>query len=187
LTSCGQTNAKTSDDNSDLESGVIECLNVEYEKSDVELEEVRQIFESYFAKGGITKASDTKAKQYQDILNFWERPTMQFPMFEDKSKVAEMAQRLSLNQADIMQKNQLRCLANIYEENEATIDTLSSLATFGAILSTVKQVPNVSPGLIAGGLNLAMQKDDLDKELYQNAIALMYLFDMSLFLTDGKN
>ncbi len=119
-------------------------------------------------------------------MKFWERPTKQFPIFKNKKKVVEIKEKLGLTKQDILRKKQLDCFTNKYVENRSVVDTTSSYYAFGATLETVREIPDISPGLIAGAINMTMKKEDLKKELYQNTIVLMFCFDMTLYLTDGK-
>jgi hypothetical protein len=73
-----------------------------------------------------------------------------------------------------------------YIENKTKVDTTSSYYAFGASLETIREIPNLSSGLIAGAIKMSMDKKDLKKELYQKTIVLMFCFDMTLFLSDGK-
>jgi len=187
LASCGQETRNNYEGYTSLEIETEKCLDNSMESSDVDWKELQNIFENYFASANISNSSDSKAKQYQQILKYWERPSGRFPVFKDKKKVIALRHKLGLTDQDVVTKRQLDCLTDNYMRNKATVDTTSSYYAFGATLETVKQVPNISPGLIAGAINLSMDKADLRKGLYQKAIVLMYIFDMSLFLSDGTD
>lgn len=81
---------------------------------------------------------------------------------------------------------QLDCFTNIYIENNSKIDRKSSFYAFGATLETIKNMPNLSLGIIAGAIKMSMDKSDLKKELYQKTIVLIFCFDMTLYLMDEK-
>ncbi len=185
LYACGQESSSNYDNYTKLEIETEKCLDDWFDSRNVSWNELQTVFENYFASGKISNPSDSKDKQYQDILNYWQSPSYQFPVFKDKKKVVAIKNKLGLSDQDVIIKTQLNCFTNNYIDNKATVDTTSSYYVFGATLETIKQVPNISPGVIAGAINLSMDKADLKKELYQKTIVLMYCFDMSLFLSDG--
>ena len=186
LNSCGQKDEKNYDGYTDLEIETEECLDKMFEKKRADFNELKTIFENYFSTGQITNPNEPIEKQYEDILSFWERPTKQFPIFTEKNKVVAIKEKLGLTEQDILKKVQLDCFTNNYIENRTEIDTLSSYYAFGASLETIREIPNISPGLIAGAIKMSMDKEDLKKELYQKSIVIMFCFDMTLYLTDGK-
>jgi TonB family protein len=124
------------------------------------------------------------ARQYQEILNFLESPAKRFPYFKEKGKVNEIRCKLDLTEGDIRSKKQLSCLTDRYLEYKNELDTNSALYLFGVILEAVREEPDISLGLIAKTINTFMDKNNLEKGLYQKAIVLMFIFDMSLFLPD---
>ena len=187
LSACGQETTSSYDNYTKLEIETEKCLDDWLYSKNVDWNKLQTVFENYFASGKISNPSDSKDKQYQDILNFWERPSGQFPIFKDKRKVVAIKNKLGLSDQDVVMKTQLDCFTNNYIDNKAIVDTTSSYYVFGATLETIKQVPNVSPGLVAGAINLSMDKADLKKELYRKTIVLMYCFDMALFLSDGTD
>jgi len=180
--SCGQGLENKYEGYSELEIETEKCLDTWMKSKDVEFNDLITVFENYFVAGEIINVSESIDKQYQLILSYWEKPTKQFPIFEEKKKVIDIKNKLGLSEQDIKLKTQLDCFFNIYIENKANIDTTTSFFVFGSILETIKQVPDISPGLIAGSINSSMNKSDLKKSLYQKLIALMYCFDMSQFL-----
>ena len=184
--SCGQKNEKNYNGYTDLEIKTEKCLDKMFEDNDVDWIELKTIFENYFSSGKISNSKDPLEKQYEDILSYWERPTMQFPIFTEKKKVIEIREKLGLEEQDIKKKKQLDCFTNNYIENKAKVDTTSSFYAYGATLETLKEISDISPGLVAGAIKMTMNKSDLKKELYQKTIVLLFCFDMTLFLTDGK-
>ncbi len=140
--------------------------------------------EGYFAAGGITKSSDALAKQYQDILVFMARPSKPFPAFADKKEIVQMTERLELTSSDIRGKKQLRCLLDAFRKHSDASDSTSAFYAWGDILSTMEEVPNVSPGLVASALPPYMTEKDFGEPLYQTAIALMFYLDFTLYLND---
>lgn len=186
LNSCGQKDERNYDGYTDLEIKTEKCLDKMFGDNNTDWKELKTIFENYFSSGKISNSKDPLEKQYEDILSYWERPTMQFPIFTEKQKVIAIKEKLGMTEQDILKKRQLDCFTNKYIENKSKVDTTSSFYAFGATLETLKEIPNISPGLIAGAIKMTMDKDDLKKELYQKTIVLLYCFDMTLFLTDGK-
>ena len=53
----------------------------------------------------------------------WEDPKKQFPKYSEKIQVPAIQEKLSLTNVDFIYKNQLICFANLYLENENTVDT----------------------------------------------------------------
>lgn len=184
--SCGQNSNEKYIGYTDLEIETEKCLDKMFEDKGADFNELKTIFENYFSDGQISNSKDPIEKQYEDILSYWERPTGRFPLFKDKKKVVAIREKLGLTEKDILGKSQLDCFTNKYIENKAEVDTTSSFYAFGATLETLKQIPDISPGLIAGAIKMSMKKEDLKKELYQKTIVLLFCFDMTLFLTDGK-
>jgi hypothetical protein len=169
---------------SDIEIKTERCLDEWIQSAGTNRELLQNTFESYFATSGITKASDPKHKQYEDILKFWNRPQMSFPPFSDKKIILKMKNDLGIDDQGLSKKIQLDCFTNTFIANKASIDTTLSYYTFGSVLEAIKEIPDISPGLIAGALLTSMDKDDLKKPLYQKTIALMFCFDMAVFLPD---
>ena len=186
LNSCGQKNEKNYDGYTDLEIETEKCLDKMFGDNGVEWKELKTVFENYFSSGEICNSKDPLEEQYEDILSYWERPTMQFPIFTEKKKVIAIIEKLGLTKQDILKKRQLDCFTNKYIANKSKVDTTSSFYAFGATLETIKEISDISPGLIAGAIKMTMDKSDLKKELYQKTIVLLFCFDMTLFLTDGK-
>ncbi len=186
LQSCGQNNNEKYEGYTDLEIDTEKCLDKIFEERGADFNELKIIFENYFSDGQISNSKGPIQKQYEDILAYWERPTRQFPLFKDKYKVIAIKEILGLTEKDISGKTQLDCFTNKYIENIAEVNTTSSFYAFGETLETLKQIPNISPGLVAGAINMSMKKEDLSKELYQKTIVLLFCFDMTLFLTDGR-
>lgn len=169
-----------------LEQEAEKCLNAWMSDHGVEWSELKEVFEHYFSDGGITNAEDPLEVQYADILRFIERPPSSFPLFKEKKKVVAARKKLGLTEQQLMVKAQVDCLTDLYMQNKATVDTTSSFYAFGDTFRAVRQVPNISPGLIAGAIYMAMDRSDLSKSLYQKTIALTFCFDMTYFLSDGE-
>ncbi len=186
IQSCGQNDTAKYPGYSDLEIETEKCLDKMFEEKGADFNELKTIFENYFSEGQISNSNDPIEKQYEDILTFWEKPSQQFPLFKEKKKVIAIKEKLGLTEMKILSKSQLDCFTNKYIKNKTEIDTSSSFYAFGSTLETVKQMPFISRGIIAGAINLSMKKEDLKKVLYQKTIVLMFCFDMSLFLKDGK-
>ena len=184
LSSCGQTS--NTEKTLKIESKTFECMTDWMTSKGVDWKELKSGFENYFSQGEITKSSDPIEKQYWDILSYFEHPSKRFPIFKDKKLVVNKANKLGLGQQEIMTKKQLDCLLKNYTDNKSQIDTTSTYFVFGDIIETINKVPNVSPGLVAGGIKYGIKQEDLKKEFYQLTIVLLYYFDMTLFLTDGK-
>jgi hypothetical protein len=185
LQSCGQNNGGNYSGYSDLEIKTEKCLDKMFADKGADFNELKTIFENYFSDGLISNSNDPIEKQYEDILTYWERPTRKFPLFKDNKKVVAIREKLGLTEKDILGKSQLDCFTNIYIENKAEVDKTSSFYAFGATLETLKQIPGISHGLIAGAIKMSMKKEDLKKDLYQKTVVLMFCFDMTLFLTVG--
>jgi len=186
LQSCGQNNNNKYIGYTDLEIETEKCLDKMFSDKGADFNELKTIFENYFSDGQISNSKDPIEKQYEDILIYWERPTKQFPLFKDKKKVVVIKEKLELTERNILEKSQLDCFTNNYIGHKAVVDTTASFYAFGATLETLKQIPDISPGLIAASIRMSMKKEDLKKGLYQKAVVLLYCFDMTLFLTDGK-
>ena len=182
ITSFGQGKEKDYDNYTEIEKRTEECIDNWLETKNVAWAELKTSFENYFSSSKITNSNDQIEKQYLDILTFIEKPARQFPILKDKQKILAIKDNLGLSDKDILSKNQLDCFTNQYIENKTDIDTTSSFYVFGSSFETMKQIPDISPGLLAGAVKMAMDKKDLKKELYQKTIVLMYYFDFALFL-----
>lgn len=183
---CGQTKDKNYDNYTELEKKTDNCLDDWFDSKNVSWTELKVSFENYFSSSEITNPKDSIEKQYLDILSFIERPTRQFPVFKDKKKIIAVKNQLGLSNQDIYYKNQLDCFTNFYVNNKLLVDKTSSYYAFGSSFETIKRVPDISPGLLAGAIKMAMDKKDLKKDLYQKTIVLMYYFNFTLFLKDGN-
>lgn len=186
LVSCNHNKTNDYTGYTALEIEAETCLDEWFESKDVDGDELKTIFENYFNSGDISNRKDSIETQYRDILGYLERPTKQFPLFKDKQKVIASIKKLGLSEENIIEKLQLNCVTNIYLDHKAEIDTLSSFYVLGSMLETIKKVPDISPGLTASAINASIDKANLNKTLYQKTIVLMYCFDMTLFLSDGK-
>lgn len=186
--SCGQNSNSNTNyyGYNDLEIETEKCLDKMFEEKGLDFKELKTIFENYFSEGQISNSKDPIEKQYENILTYLERPTRQFPLFKDKKKVISIKEKLGLTENDIYSKLQLDCFTNKYLENKTKVDTASSFYVFGATLESLKQMPDISPGITAGALNYSLKKEDLKKELYQKTIVLLFCFDLALFLPDSK-
>ena len=171
---------------SELEKQSEQCMDNYLDDHDVEWKDIQPVFEDYFASAEITNPEDTPAKQYMDILKYWANPSGRFPAFKEKSKIVKVKEKLDLSKKEIMANKHLACFREIYEKNQESIDTTSTYAAFGKTLTAVNNAPNVSPGIVAGGLFSNIEEKDLEKAIYQKAIAMMFVFDMSVFLSEGK-
>lgn len=185
LSACGQN--KANDNYTDLEKKTEVCIDQWFESKKVSWTDLKHSFENYFSSSEITDFKDPVEKQYLDILSYIERPSRQFPIFKDKKKIIAIKNELGLTDQDIYNKNQLDCFTNLYIENKNQVDTTSSYYAFGATFEAIKQIPEISPGLLAGALKMSMNKEDLKKEIYQKTIILMFYFDFTLVLSDGND
>ena len=145
-------------------------------------EELSHVFERYFIDAGITDSSDSIAKQYLDILSFWNHPSKSFPAFKQREVIRSAQKKLNLSDENLKSYLQLSCLVENYRQNKSKLDPASSFHVFGETLETVHTFGRVSPGLMAGALKFSMKQKDLEKPLYQKAIVLMFCFDMARFL-----
>ena len=181
LQSCGNDSKKYKN-YTKLEIQTEESINTLFEYKQIDLNKLMKIFENYFIEGKIINCNDPIEKQYYDILKFWEHPNKQFPIFKNKKKVQSIINKLGLKEKDVLKKIQLSSLTNRFIRNKSKINQKSTFYTFGSILETIKEIPNISPGLIAGTIVMCTNKNDLRKTLYQKAIMLLFCFDMVFFL-----
>jgi len=184
LNSCGPENKKQYVGYTDLEIETEMCIDKMFKTNKVDWLELKTIFEGYFSDGQISNENDPIEKQYEDILSYLERPTKRYPIFRDKQKVIRIIEKLGIKKNDIFTKTHLNCFTDKYIENKSIVDITSSFYAFGSSLETIRKVPNLSIGVISGAIKMSMKKNDLEKELYQKTIVLMFCFDMTLFLTD---
>lgn len=183
LAACQQ---KQYDNYSELEKQSEQCMDAYLEDHDVKWKDIQPVFEDYFASAEITNPDDDPAKQYMDILKYWANPSGRFPVFKEKNKILKVKKKLDLSKKEIKANKHLSCFRKIYEENRASIDSTSTYAAFGKTLKAVNNAPDISPGIVAGGLFSNIEKDDLGKPVYQKAITMMFVFNMSIFLSDGS-
>lgn len=186
LVAACQQSHKQYDNYSGLEKQSEQCMDDYLDDHDIEWKDIQPVFENYFASAEITNPDDDPAKQYMDILNYWANPSGRFPAFKEKDKILKALKKLDLNKKEVMANKQLTCFREIYEKNKASIDSTSAYASFGKTLTAVKNAPNISPGIVAGGLMANIEEKDLEKAVYRKAITMIFVFDMSIFLTSGS-
>ncbi len=169
-----------------VETQTEQCLNEWFEAKGVSWPDLMASFEGYFARGGISKAQDPREQQYLDILAYLERPTSAFPVFTDKQKVMTMMKQLGVTEKELMLKAQLDCFTNLFMQQGESLDSTTVFYTIGSLLETMTQVPNISPGLVAGAIKRSLKPGDLRKPVYQKTIVLLYYFDFTLFLSANQ-
>jgi len=184
--SAGQNNINNDPGLSALEAETEACIEKMMADNNASMEELKTVFENYFSSAQISDRNAPLAKQYQEILDFLESPARQFPYFKEIGKVIEIRSKLDLTEGDIRSKKQLNCLTDRYLEYKNELDTNSAFYLFGVILEALREMPDISPGLIAKTINTYMDKNELEKGLYQKAIVLMFVFDISLLPADGS-
>lgn len=166
----------------ELEEETMQAMNKWFENKDVSSDELQTSFENYFTSNGITETTDSEQEQYMDILSFIREPDG-FPPLKDKRKVLGMMKGLDINSQDLERKNHLDYFYDIYLENKDAVDTTSTYYVFGATIETLHKIPRLSsPGLIAKTLQNQMEQADLNKELYQKTVMLLFYFDMAMHL-----
>lgn len=168
----------------EAEQKTLENFNNWFSENGIDWNELKSYFESYFQDGGIIDKNKSIEEQYLDILSYFERPTMGFPVFKEKKKVIAIRKKLNLSKKDIIAKKHLNCFNDIYSTLKTENDTTSSYYVFGATIETIIKIPDVSPGLVASAIRTQVQLSDFKKELYQKSIILLFIFDMTLFLND---
>jgi hypothetical protein len=119
-----------------------------------------------------------------DILNSIAMPRSVFPNFKEKKKVLSIKDKLKLSDQDIKSKKQLDCFITIFLENKSKIDSNSRFYEWGVFLKEIKQIPDISPSIIANAVSLVITNNNLKKEFYQKTIVLMFCFDFALNLPD---
>jgi TonB family protein len=186
MSSAGQSHLNKDKGYSELETETEACIEKMMADNDAGMQELKTVFENYFSSQKISGRNAPLGKQYQKILDFLEHPDSQFPFYKEIGKVVVIREKLGLTEEDIKGKKQLYCLADSYLEHKDELDTNSAFYLFGNILAMVKEKPEISMGLIAGLIKNKLDKHELKKAFYQNAIVLMFVFDMSLFMTDGN-
>ena len=160
------------------------CLSSWMRTSNVDESELRKSMENYFVDNGLISNDIPKSSQYKQILGFIAQPTQRFPPFSDKQNIVDITKKLELSSQEIMAKKQLDCFRSAFKTHWNPSDTTSAFYAWGDVLETLDQVPNVSPGVVASALSLYMTEADLNKPLYQTAIALMFYLDFTLFLNE---
>ena len=171
---------------SNIEKETKKCLDDWMDANHVEWKELKSIFENYFISGNISHSNSPIEQQYSDILSYWEKPSKPFPLFKDKEKVLAIIKKLKLSNQDIFGKLQLTCLTDNYIAHKKEAKKGTAFYAFGSSLETIREIPNISPGIIASALKSSVKKEELKKGLYQKSIVLLFCFDMALFLK-GEN
>jgi TonB family protein len=184
LSSAGQSATTNDPGYSALETETEACIEKMMADNDAGMQELKTVFENYFSSGQISDRNAPLAKQYQEILDFLGSPAKRFPYFKEIGKVTEIRYKLDLTEGDIRSKKQLSCLTDRYLEYKNELDTNSAFYLFGSILESIREMPDLSLGLIATTIDNFIDKNELEKGLYQKAIVLMFVFDISLFKAD---
>lgn len=184
--SAGQNNINNDPGLSALEAETEACIEKMMADNNASMEELKTVFENYFSSAQISDLNAPLAKQYQEILDFLGSPARRLPYFREMGKVIEIRSKLDLTEEDIRSKKQLSCLTDRYLEHKNELDTNSAFYLFGVILAEVRKMPDISPGLIAKTINTYMDKNEMEKGLYQKAIVLMFVFDLTLFPADDS-
>ena len=159
-------------------------INNWFNEKNVNWENLQHYFENYFQTGGITNKNKPIEQQYYDILSFFEAPSKRFPIFKDKKKIVEIMGKLGFSKGDIRLKKHLSRFNKSYSIHKNLNDTTSTYYIFGSTVETILQIPNISPGVVAGTIRKFAKKKDLKKKFYQRATVLLFAFDMTLFLND---
>ena len=180
-------NNKKTENNSKIENEIENCIDEFFAQKSVDFNILKRIFENYFSSSNISDINSPIEKQYLDILDFWEHPSKQFPLFADKDYLIEIRKKLGFSEKDIIQKKQLDCFTDKYIKYKCSIDTTSSIYAFGATFETLRSMPNIGPNIVAGAIKMTMQKADMKKTLYQKSIVLLFCFDMTLYLKDEND
>ncbi len=163
-----------------------QCLDALMEEKGIDWDNIKPLFENYFSKNKITDKTETLSNQYYDILGFFEQPNGKFPIFEQKNNAVEVRDKMQLNEEELLRKKQLDCFIDKYIKTQSSLDEESAYYAFGTSLELCREMPGISPGLIAGGIKASIDKSDLEKSIYQKTIVLMFVFDMTYFLTDTE-
>lgn len=183
ITGCDSLQDKST---AEMEKETMKRMNEWFEKSGVDGDKLQMSFETYFMSGGIAEPSDSKPGQYMDILTFIQNPD-DFPPLKDKSMIMETMQKLGMNSSDIKEKNQLDYYYQYYRDHKQEVDSASSYFVFGATIETLNKIPRLgSPGLVAKTIKNQMNKADLEKELYQKTIVMLFYFDMAMHLREKR-
>ena len=186
--SCAQKKeANVTNGYSNLEKETEKCLDEWMDAHHVEWKELKSIFENYFISGNISSSNSPVEQQYSDILSYWEKPSKPFPSFKDKAKVITIIKKLKLSNQDIFVKRQLTCLTDNYITHKKEVKEGTAFYAFGSSLETIREIPNISPSIIASALKSSVKKQELKKRLYQKSIVLLFCFDMALFLKDKND
>lgn len=185
LFSCGQTGKKY-ENYTKLEVEVEECYDNWFHKNNVDWMELQKSFEEYFISFDVSKADDPIEKQYYDVLLYISEPIRWFPATKDEARIIEIRNQLGLSEEDTFSNKQLDCYTDIYIKNESKIDTASCFYVFGSCFKTMRQIPDISPGLVATSISMSIDSKELQKTVYQKTIILMYYFIFAVLLSDEE-
>lgn len=168
----------------ELEIKIEKCYDDWFKSNNVNWSDLKASFENYFTSANKCKSNDSIDKKYMDILNSIAMPRSVFPNFKEKKKVLSIKDKLKLSDQDIKSKKQLDCFITIFLENKSKIDSNSRFYEWGVFLKEIKQIPDISPSIIANAVSLVITNNNLKKEFYQKTIVLMFCFDFALNLPD---
>lgn len=185
LVACAQNSENKYERYTEYEIKAEQCLDTFLESKQVSWDELSSIFEQYFIENGITNSEQSKQEQYQAILKYWEKPSLPFPAFKNKTRVLEIIDQLELTEDDIFAKKQLNCLLEVYNEDEQNIAMDSALQIFGITLRKIATDPGMHPGRVATDLNRGILDSAFGMPVNQKAIVLLHIFEMGILLPDG--
>jgi hypothetical protein len=174
-----------SQDNSTIttEKNIASCYNNWFKKSEVDLVEFQNQFESYFIVNKLIDSNLTTDKKYEAILKILENPPKKLPKFQNKNSLVELIKKLNISNSDIIKRGQLKCLMDFYKTNKSKLENKSGIYAIGITLEHVERAPGVSQELLISSIRMNLNKNELKKDIVQISLVIL-LFPELILLTD---
>lgn len=165
------------------EKNIASCYNNWFKKSDVDFEEFKNYFESYFINNNLIDSKLESDKRYEAILKILENPPKKLPKFGNKNKVFEQLKKLNISSTDIIKRKQLQCLFDFYNTNKNKLKKDSGIYAIGITLEHLERAPGVSQELLVSSIKMNINKNEFTKNIVQQSLVILLLPELIL-LTD---
>lgn len=166
-----------------LEQDIATCYDNWFKKSNVDFDEFKKYFESYFIVNNLIDSKLTSEKRYEAILKILENPPKNLPKFQNKNNIIELLKKLNISSSDIMKRKQLNCLVDYYKINKSKLKSDSGIYAIGTTLEHLQRAQGISQELLVSSIKMNMNKNEFKKDVVQNSLVILLLPELIL-LTD---
>ncbi len=157
------------------------CLNQKFLNSKVDKKKFNSSFENYFIKNALVEDSENKGELYMNILKYIETHPDKMPFIENQHYIIEVAKKIKLTIPKLIIYDQLECIRTQYTNYKplCKTDTNSTFSIFGDISKTLPENNTIHYSLIASTLRMFTNTEDLNKEVFQDNIVLIFWFQLA--------